>query len=69
MPPKECYSESSEEEEKKFLGILFRCCNVYSRIYKNAEKTAYIGHCPRCGRKVSVKIGANGTDRRFFQAG
>jgi hypothetical protein len=57
----------ANEGQDKFLGILFQCCRIYSRIYPNDEETAYVGHCPKCGRKVRVKIGPHGTDRRFFQ--
>lgn len=54
--------------QRKFLGIHFSCCNVYVRIYKNKDKTAYEGRCPRCGRKVTVAIGKQGTSSRFFIA-
>jgi hypothetical protein len=54
--------------ERKFLGIHFKCCNVYIRIYRNKEETAYEGRCPRCGKKVRVPIGGEGTSSRFFTA-
>ena len=52
-----------------FIGIQFRCCRCYGRIYRNASRTAYQGRCPRCGAAVSVPIGRGGTDVRFFSAG
>ncbi len=55
-------------EEKKFIGILFECCNVYRRIYVNKEKNAYEGGCPNCNSKVKVTIGPGGTETRFFSA-
>lgn len=55
-------------EPKKFIGILFECCNVYRRIYKNEKKQVYSGRCPKCGRLAEVKIGPGGTDQRFFKA-
>ncbi|NIQ03464.1 MAG: hypothetical protein GWM98_26405 [Nitrospinaceae bacterium] len=55
-------------DKKKFLGILFECCNVYRRIYLNPEKNAYEGRCPRCATPVKILIGAQGTDSRFFRA-
>ena len=56
-------------EKKKFLGILFECCNVYSRIYLNKEETFYYGRCPRCLREVKIKVQKeNGTTERFFRA-
>lgn len=55
-------------EKRQFLGIIFECCNVYGRIYKNKEGTAYVGKCPKCLKQVSVKIGKGGTDNRFFKA-
>ena len=50
----------------QFLGVHFACCDIYTRIYPNRDKTAYIGHCPRCAKRVELKIGAGGTDSRFF---
>ena len=56
------------EEKKKFLGIMFECCNVYGRIYENKDKTAYIGRCPKCMCPIKIRIGQGGTDNRFFKA-
>ena len=55
-------------EKRKFLGVHFQCCNVYSRVYVNKEGTRYEGSCPRCGKRVEMKIGSGGTDNRFFSA-
>ena len=57
-----------ENKDKSFLGILFECCNVYGRIYKNKDNTYYEGRCPRCMRHIKVKIGEGGTNQRFFKA-
>lgn len=53
---------------KKFLGVIFSCCNVYNRIYINRDETAYAGRCPKCMKNVNVKIGSGGTSTRFFEA-
>ena len=53
---------------RPYLGVQFDCCNVYTRVYRNAEGTAYAGRCPRCGRELIVPIGPDGTDTRFFRA-
>ncbi len=55
-------------EKRQFLGIMFECCNVYGRIYKNKEGTAYVGKCPKCLKNVMVKVGNEGTNNRFFRA-
>lgn len=64
-------TDSSSEktpQKKKFLGINFKCCNIYSRVYINKDGTAYDGGCPKCGKKVHVRIGTGGVDTRFFDA-
>ncbi len=55
-------------QPKKFIGVLFECCNVYHRIYINKEKNAYEGRCPRCRSEVKARIGQEGTEARFFRA-
>lgn len=59
---------SDTEKKSNFLGIMFTCCNIYGRIYKNKDGTAYVGRCPRCMRSVKVPVGEGGTNRRFFSA-
>jgi hypothetical protein len=62
-------NSASQAGAKKFLGVHFTCCDVYARVYPNRASTAYVGHCPRCAKRVSFKIGPVGTDARFFTAG
>ena len=54
---------------RRFVGVHFICCDVYTRVYVNHDETAYVGHCPKCARRVRVRIGPGGTDARFFAAG
>ena len=60
--------EEKNENKLNFIGIMFNCCSVYSRIYKNKEGTAYVGRCPKCMRSVRVAVGKEGVSQRFFDA-
>lgn len=52
---------------KKFVGVKFECCGVYSRIYFNEEQNAYIGQCPMCRAPLRILVDAQkGVDARFF---
>jgi hypothetical protein len=53
---------------RPFLGVHFACCSVYARVYIHRSATHYVGHCPRCGRRIDFRIGPGGTDERFFTA-
>lgn len=53
---------------RSFVGVHFACCEVYSRVYVNQARTAYEGNCPRCARRVRLRIGPGGTEARFFTA-
>jgi hypothetical protein len=54
---------------RRFVGVHFICCDVYTRVYINRDDTAYEGNCPKCAKRVRLRIGPGGTDARFFKAG
>jgi hypothetical protein len=56
------------DDPRPFVGIHFACCDAYARVYRNREATAYVGHCPRCLKRVELKVAPGGTDARFFTA-
>lgn len=61
-------SDARSLRGQPWIAMQWDCCSVYSRLYRNPAGTAYEGHCPKCARPVSVKIGPAGTDTRFFRA-
>jgi hypothetical protein len=54
---------------RPFVGVHFKCCDTYARVYINRDRTAFEGHCPKCVRKIRLRIGPDGTTDRFFSAG
>jgi len=58
---------ATEIKGRPFISVHFACCNVYTRIYRDAEGKAYRGHCPRCAKKVHFAVGRGGTDCRVFR--
>lgn len=58
-----------QPDSRRFVGVHFVCCDVYSRVYVNRDQTAYVGNCPRCAKPVRLRIGPGGTNARFFTAG
>jgi hypothetical protein len=61
--------ESAGRAGRRFVGVHFICCDVYSRVYINNDETAYVGNCPKCAKRVTLQIGPCGTNARFFTAG
>lgn len=57
---------SGTADTRPFLSVLFACCAIYLRIYRNAAGTAYEGRCPRCGKVARFVVGPQGTGQRSF---
>ncbi|HBV65159.1 MAG TPA: hypothetical protein DEF45_19295 [Rhodopirellula sp.] len=57
-----------EDQKVPFLGIHFKCCKTYGRIYRSPLRLVYEGHCPKCRGLLTVPIGPGGLDTRFLSA-
>ena len=62
-------SEKEKNGERPFVGITFNCCNVYTRIYINKKRDAFVGWCPKCVQNVTLKISPDGDKSQFFEVG
>jgi hypothetical protein len=58
---------SSPATARPFISVQFDCCNVYLRIYRSPDGSAYHGRCPKCGKPVHFAVGQGGTDSRVFR--
>ena len=61
-------SQPTSATKRSFVGIHFACCGVYARVYINRAETAYLGYCPKCGKRARLTVGPGGTDQRIFTA-
>ncbi len=67
-PPVSQQADRESFRGRPWLAVQWKCCSVYSRIYRNKAGTMYEGKCPKCGTPVSAKVGSGGTSKRFFEA-
>ncbi len=59
--------DGKPRQGRKFIGVKFECCGVYSRIYFDEKRNGYYGCCPMCHRPVNVRVDPEtGVDGRFF---
>ncbi len=58
-----------KKRKRAFIGMHFKCCHVYARIYVNKQQTAFKGHCPKCAAPVEIKISKDGNSTPFFTSG
>lgn len=56
----------NEKPKRKFVGVIFKCCNVYSRIYIDKGKDKFVGFCPKCGAKMEIYASSTGSKSNFF---
>lgn len=61
-------TDAKLKKRRPFLSMHFRCCNIYTRIYINKKGTAFVGWCPKCTRRATVRVSPDGSDARFFIA-
>ena len=55
-------------QPRPFIGMYFKCCNVYCRVYLNKDGTAFCGHCPKCAAPVRIAVSPDGDPGRFWTA-
>jgi hypothetical protein len=68
MKKTELDDKKTGHRKRPFIGVIFKCCRVYSRIYLNKKKNAFVGWCPKCGAKMEVLISPTGSKSSFFIA-
>ena len=61
--------EKTRKNTRPFIGVYWECCRVYSRINLNKKGSAYVGWCPKCGKRVQMNVSPTGSKGRFFNVG
>ena len=61
------FGENSKPK-RPYIGVHFKCCNIYKHIELNKAGTAFVGWCPKCAVKAEVQVSADGSESRFFTA-
>jgi hypothetical protein len=59
---------SSSFVHRPWLAVYWKCCHLYSRIYRNRAGDGYAGRCPGCGKGARARVGPGGVQSRFFVA-
>lgn len=58
-----------KKQNKPFLGIMFECCRVYARVYRESDEMLYVGRCPKCLNKVTIRVDPkSGSKSRMLKA-
>ena len=61
--------KKNKPEERPWLGIRWACCNVYGRVYRDPDVMMYLAHCPKCLRRLKIRVDPrSGTTSKFFVA-
>jgi hypothetical protein len=55
-----------KKPSRTYIGMQFKCCKAYARIYLNVQGTAFCGHCPKCAKPVRIKVSPGGAKSRFW---
>lgn len=58
---------AADAQARPYLSVLFDCCGVYRRIYRDPAGKSYCGYCPKCGKPVRFAIAQGGIQARFFR--
>ena len=61
-------SRRSKGAQRPYLGVHYRCCNLYARAYLDATREAFVGTCPKCGRSIRMRVSPGGSSERFWSA-
>ena len=51
---------------RPYLRIMFECCGIYQRIYRDPGGRFYFGRCPGCLRPIRFTVAPTGTTARDF---